>query len=268
MKKIYSAKNHTFVICAYKESKYLEECICSVMAQKVLGEVIITTATPNSHIEDLAQKYNLPLYINPNGGEIAKDWNFGIDQAKTELVTLAHQDDIYEPEFLNCVLKECNRYKHPLIAFTDYGEVREGKRVTENTLLKTKRLMLLPMHVHAWGNCRFIRRRSLSFGSAICCPSVTYVKENLNTPIFESGFRGGLDWQAWEKLSRMKGAFVYCRAILMYHRIHEESATTEIIADNDRTKEDFQMFCRFWPKWIAKIISSLYQKSQDSNAIR
>lgn len=267
MKKIYSAKNHTFVICAYKESEYLEECICSVMAQKVLGEVIITTATPNSHIENLAQKYNLPLYINPDGREIAKDWNFGIAQAKTELVTLAHQDDIYEPEFLSCVLEEFNRYKHPLIAFTDYGEVREGKRVTENTLLKTKRMMLLPLHVHVWGNSRFIRRRILSLGSPISCPSVTYVKENLETPIFESGFRSDLDWQAWEKISRREGAFVYCRDILMYHRIHEDSATTEIIADSDRTKEDFVMFCKFWPKWIAGILIRFYVKSQNSNAI-
>ena len=112
---------------------------------------------------------------------------------------------------------------------------------------------------------KFIRRRILSFGSAISCPSVTYVKENIELPIFEAGFRSDLDWQAWEKLSRQKGAFVYCRDILMYHRIHEESATTEIIADNDRTKEDFAMFCKFWPVWMAKIISSFYQKSQDSN---
>lgn len=267
MKKTYSAKNHTFVICAYKESEFLEECIRSVMAQKVLGSVIMTTATPNPHIEGLAQKYAIPLFINSQGGEIAKDWNFGIGQAETELVTIAHQDDIYEPDFLSSVLEQCNRFERPLIAFTDYGEVRDGSKVTENRLLKTKRLMLLPMHVHMAQNSRFVRRRILSLGSPISCPSVTYIKENLNTPIFESGFRGGLDWQAWEKISRMKGAFVYCNKLLMYHRIHEESATTGLIADNDRTKEDFAMFCKFWPKWMAKIISSFYMKSQDSNQI-
>ena len=265
MKKSYSANNHTFVICAYKESEYLEECIRSVMGQKVLGEVIITTATPNSHIEGLAQKYNLPLCVNPQGGEIAKDWNFGIAQAKTELVTLAHQDDIYEPEFLSGVLKQVNGFEKSLIAFTDYGEIREGKKVTENTLLKVKRMMLLPLHIKAWQNSRFVRRRILSFGAAISCPSVTYVKENLELPIFESGFRSDLDWQAWEKLSRLKGAFVYCRGIRMYHRIHEESATTEIIADNDRTKEDFTMFCKFWPRWIALILEKCYQFSEKSN---
>lgn len=268
MKKSYSAKDHTFVICAYKESEYLEECICSVLSQDVLGKVIIATATPNAHTQGLADKYGILLLINDDGGEIAKDWNFAISQAKTPLVTLAHQDDIYEPEYLSKVLKEINFFEKPLIAFTDYGEIREGKKVTENTLLRTKRLMLLPMHIRMWEKGRFVRRRILSFGSAISCPSVTYVKENIEMPIFVSGFRSDLDWQAWEKISRQRGAFVYCRDILMYHRIHEESATTSIIADNDRTKEDYMMFCKFWPKWIAKIISAFYRKSQDSNAIR
>ena len=263
----YSAANHTFVICAYKESEYLEECIRSVLSQKMLGEVIITTATPNEHIANLSTKYQIPLFINENGGEISKDWNFGLERAKTELVTIVHQDDIYEPEYLCKVLEGINSFVKPLIAFTDYGEIREGKKVTDNTLLQTKRFMLLPMHVHAWGNSKFIRRRILSFGSAISCPAVTYVKENLPLPIFESGFRSDLDWQAWEKISRQNGAFVYCRDILMYHRIHEDSATTEIIGDSGRTKEDFQMFCKFWPKWIAEILIKFYVKSQDSNAI-
>ena len=68
-------------------------------------------------------------------------------------------------------------------------------------------------------------------------------------------------------ISRLRGAFVYCDDILMYHRIHEESATTAIIADNDRTKEDFEMFCRFWPKWIARILERFYRKSEDSNML-
>ncbi len=32
---INTLKNHTFVICAYKESPYLEECIQSLMNQRI-----------------------------------------------------------------------------------------------------------------------------------------------------------------------------------------------------------------------------------------
>ena len=48
---------HTFVICAYKESEYLEECIKSIKNQSIKSKVIITTSTDNLFIRELAEKY-------------------------------------------------------------------------------------------------------------------------------------------------------------------------------------------------------------------
>ncbi|MFR2769325.1 MAG: glycosyltransferase family A protein [Thomasclavelia sp.] len=36
---------HTYVVLAYKQSKYLEECIKSVLNQKFPSKVIIATST-------------------------------------------------------------------------------------------------------------------------------------------------------------------------------------------------------------------------------
>ena len=44
---------HTFVVLAYKESKYLEECIKSVLNQKYRSEVVIATSTPNKFIDKI-----------------------------------------------------------------------------------------------------------------------------------------------------------------------------------------------------------------------
>lgn len=263
----FSKEDFTFVICAYKESPYLEECICSLLRQKLPVSVILVTSTPNEHIENLTKKYKLEYYINTGESGIAQDWNFGLKMAKGRVVTIAHQDDIYEPYFTWKVLKNINKHQRPLIAFTDYGEIRNAQSVTKNRLLNIKRIMLFPLRCTILQNAKFVRRRILSFGAPICCPSVTYIKENLPEPIFTPGYRSDLDWQAWEKISRLSGAFVYCKDILMYHRIHEESETTAIIADNDRTKEDYEMFCKFWPKWIARIIEHFYKKGEVSNEI-
>ena len=229
--------------------------------------VIVVTSTPNEHIRKIVEKYELPYYINTGEGGIAQDWNYGMKMADSRVVTIAHQDDIYEPDFAKNILENINKHDKPLIAFTDYGELRENERVTKNRLLEVKRVMLLPMRIRVLQRSIFVRRRILSFGSPICCPSVTYVKENLPETVFEVGYRGGVDWQAWEKLSKLKGAFVYCTDILMYHRIHEDSETSSIIADSNRTKEDFEMFCKFWPKWIARILEHFYKKSENSNEI-
>lgn len=263
----FKPEDYTFVICAYKESPYLEECICSLKKQQIPVTGILVTSTPNRHIESMVEKYGLKYYINTGASGIAEDWNFGYKMAEGSVVTIAHQDDIYEPEFAKTVLEEINKQKHPLIAFTDYGEIRQEDRVTKNKLLNVKRVMLFPLRSRCLQRIRFVRRRILSFGSPICCPSVTFVKENLPETVFTPKYRSDVDWQAWERLSRLRGAFVYCRDILMFHRIHEESATTAIIADNDRTKEDYEMFCRFWPKRIAGMIEHFYRKGEESNEI-
>ena len=264
---LYTAQNHTFAICAYKESRYLEECIISVMNQRVKSRVLIVTSTPNEHIRKLAEQYSIPLYIRNGKSDIAQDWNFACEQAASELVTITHQDDIYCEEYLQTVLEHVNRAEKPLIIFGDYGEIRGNDVVTDNRLLNVKKVMLFPMRGQkAWKN-KFLRRRILSLGSPICCPSVTFVMDNIPGTVFKSGYQSDVDWQAWEMLSRLDGSFVYCNSLLMLHRIHEESETTRIIADSNRTKEDYEMYCRFWPEWIARLLVRFYAVSQKSNDI-
>ena len=53
----------------------------------------------------------------------------------------------------------------------------------------------------------------------------------------------------------------------MGHRISESSTTTDIINQGIRTKEDYKIFKRFWPKPIAKTLTKLYQKSEKSNSL-
>ena len=260
-------KTHTYAICAYKESPYLEECIKSIQEQTVVSELLIATSTPNDYIKELSDKYSVPLYINEGEKGITQDWNFAYKMAKTELVTIAHQDDVYLPHYTEKILNLEREAKHPLILFTEYGELREDRVVLKNKLMKIKHLMLFPLRFKVFWNSRFVRRRILSLGNPICCPAVTFAKENLPEKVFFDGFRSNEDWEAWEVLSKMKGAFGYSKQVGMYHRIHEGSETSIIIGDNARTKEDFVMFCKFWPKPIAKLLTKIYASSEKSNEI-
>ncbi len=257
--------NHTFVICAYQESRFLEECIRSLKKQTVKSELIMVTSTPNHFIRDMAAKYGIPLEINTGEKGIVQDWNFAYSQAKTKYMTIAHQDDVYKEAYTEVLLREMERSKQTLIGFTDYAEIRYGATVEVNTMLKIKRWMLLPLRCRVLRKSRFIRRRILSLGCPICCPSVMFQKENLPAQIFTAGYRSDEDWQAWERISRRKGDFVYQSSRLTLHRIHEESATTAIIGDNARAKEDYEMFLKFWPPVIARFLVKHYSKSEKSN---
>ncbi len=270
VRKQFAPSEHTFAVCAYGESPYLEECIQSLKGQTTRTNIIMTTSTPSGFLSDISEKYNIPLIVNEKkagNSDIATDWNFAISCAKTPLVTIAHQDDIYKPDFAYKTLENINKTKHPLIAFTDYGEMRGSEEVTDNKLLNIKRIMLLPLRIRSLWKSRFVRRRILSFGSPICCPSVTFVPANLPQKLFISGYLGGIDWQSWERFSRLKGEFVFVNEILMLHRIHPDSATTSIIAGHQRSEEDFEMFCRFWPRWIARIIAHYYRNGEKQNTL-
>ena len=154
-----------------------------------------------------------------------------------------------------------------MIAFTDYAELRGRTAVTDNQLLKIKRLLLFPLRFRALGRFRLIKRGVLSLGCPICCPSVTFVKTNLTYPVFTAGFRSDEDWEAWEIISKRKGSFVYLHKVRMYHRIHEDSETSVILGEHARSKEDYQMFCKFWPRPVAKILVKWYAKSETSNQL-
>ena len=261
----YSGKDHTYVICAFQESEYLEECICSLNNQEVKSNIIMVTSTPNEFLHALCEKYEMPLYRNPGTGGICGDWNFGLSMAETPIVTIAHQDDVYEPWYTKKVLEYMNKGRHPLIFFSDYGEIRNGVREVSNHLLNVKRMMLLPLRPRWTSDSIFLRRRVLSFGSPISCPTVSYFLPNLPQKIFAADYKSDLDWQAWEKISRLKGDFLFCKEICMYHRIHEESTTTEVLQKHGRHREDLEMFMKFWPKIIAHILEWFYQNSEKSN---
>lgn len=257
-------KNHIFAICAYKESPFLERCILSLRKQTVVSNIIMITSTPNEFISKLSEKYQIPLYVNAKGG-IVEDWNFAYEKADAKYVTITHQDDIYFPLYLESVLGKMQEKKNSIIGFSDYVEIRAGKLVRSNKLLKIKRLMLMPLQIEVLQNMKWVRRSILAFGCPICCPSVTFSKEKIIGMPFTTGFRSDEDWEAWEKLSRVNGAFVYIKKQLVGHRIHQESETTKILSDNVRSQEDYIMFKKFWPELIARKLAAVYSKSEKSN---
>ena len=257
--------DHSFVICAYGKSPFLEECVKSLVDQNGNPEILMTTSTPNALIEAVSSKYDLPLLVRDGKSGIADDWNFAISCTETDLVTVAHQDDVYERDYSSRLIAAYENNPDLLIYFTNYGELRDNGSVDSNKLLRIKRGMLFPLKDGRLKRSILVRRRILSCGSAICCPSVSFNLKRLNQPIFETSMKCDLDWQAWERISRQKGSFYYDSKILMYHRIHEESETTHLIGDNTRSREDLEMLNKFWPSGIARLINRAYSKSQQSN---
>lgn len=89
---------HTFVICAYKESPYLLECVASLKQQSVTSNIILATSTPSRTLEALCEEEAIAYVVREGTSGIAPDWNFALSCADTPYVTIAHQDDVYDKD--------------------------------------------------------------------------------------------------------------------------------------------------------------------------
>lgn len=256
-------QKHSFVLCAYKESEYLESCVKSLLNQTVKSEIIMCTSTPNEHIRMVSQKYGLELRIRDGKSDIQDDWNFAVNQAATPWVTVAHQDDLYEKNYVEALLEKLDRYDDGIMFFSDYRPLH-GTSVKPDLNSTIKKILRVPMNLKLLSNKRFFKKLILAFGNSINCPSVAYNIEKIDGDVFTSKLKFGLDWETFYKFAESEGRFLYYNKPLTYYRIHDEATSKEFIVNNKRVEEDIYMFNKFWPESVTKIIMRFYKKAYDT----
>jgi len=259
---------HTFIVLAYGDSPYLADCLASLKQQTVRSRILLATSTPSDHIRNIAGVHGVEVRVTADGQGIAHDWNFGLVQALTPYVTLAHQDDIYLPDYTRRCLQSAARHEDALIVFPDYAEIANGLVRKKNLLLWVKQVMLRLGFIwrESLGTVHQ-KKRLIAFGSPIPAPGVMYNIHRLGGFRFSRHFDSNLDWDAWYRMAGLEGSFIYIRQVLMYHRIHPDSATTGGLKDRIRQSEDLDMFRRFWPEPLARSIAWLYRLSYRSNRV-
>lgn len=253
---------HTFAICAYKESPYLESCVSSLINQSEPSDIIICTSTPNELIYSISKKYGLDVYIRNGESSLKDDWNFAVDTAvyarKAELVTVAHQDDVYRRDYVRELMRAEEKYPD-MILFTS-GSCTIDKDGREISWLseRIKRVLRLLLRLKGLADRSFIKRSALMFGNAICCPSCTYNIRLTGQPLFRDDADFVIDWLTLLRLSSLPGRFICIEKELMCYRVHPASATEKNIKNNNRIKEEYGVFLRIWPKPFAALIMKLY----------
>ncbi len=254
---------HTFSVCAYGDSPYLEQCVRSVLSQTVKSTVILCTSTPCESIERIASKYHLMLYVRKGESNIREDWNFAASRAKTPYVTVAHQDDRYNSNYVEELRKAI--YKNPdfIMYYTGYRPIKDGKVTTDvNCLLRAA--LRFPMRFRILAGSSFFRKASLAFGNSICCPSVTYNLTRIPAPVFTSDMKFNIDWDTFLKYAGADGTFSYNPKILTYYRVHRGATSMAFMENDGRRKEDAAMFAKFWPKPIVRLLMRFYVKAYDT----
>src|SRR5262245_33316911 len=200
--------SHVFAVPAFGEPRWLERCLGSLQRQTVASAIVVTTSTPNAHISAVAEQRGVAVVVNPRAAGIASDWNFALEQASAGWVTLAHQDDWYEPGYVEACLSAVATTTRPLLVFTGATENIDGDT---RTLLNTRIKRVIARAAFLGGRsieARWRKRVPLSFGNPIPCPSVSINRDEARDFRFPEGWRSNLDWRAWCDLAERPGSFV------------------------------------------------------------
>lgn len=252
---------HTFAVCAYKDSPYLENCIRSLMQQSVRARVIVCTSTPSSYITEIAEKYEVPVFVRDGKSDIQADWNFAYETAGTTLVTIAHQDDCYHKDYAKEVQACWKKYPDTTVFTSDCAILKNGEIQKKGLVQMVKMLLRIPLRFHRLANQRWVKKAALMFGNPIICPSCTYNREKLGGPLFQSEFKFALDWDTMWELAGKRGRFFCVERPLIQYRIHEAATTKACIMDDRRYREEAAMFEKIWPKPMVKVLMLFYQKA-------
>lgn len=255
---------HTFAISAYGDSPYLESCLKSLAGQSVSSEIIICTSTPSDYIDMLAEKYDVPVHVRTGEAGIGYDWNFAYQMAGGDMVTIAHQDDMYKSDYVKTLMETKEKYPDMSVFMTGSISIKNGKLVEYGPVEVVKKLLRVPLRVPYFNDLTSVKKAALRLGNPIICPSCAYDKALCGESIFSTDLKFTLDWNTLLELAEKKGRFICVERPLIMYRVHADSATGEALSDGVREKEESDMFDRLLPETFAGMVKEIYKKSYDA----
>jgi len=250
---------HAFVVMAHDDSPFLGGCLASLRGQTTTANILLTTSTPSPFIEATAAAFEVPVLVNPRRDGIAADWNFALNATQARHVTLAHQDDVYAPAFLERTLALLGESPDAVLCFTGYQEITEDGSKTSSKVSKVTHLLEAAT---LWAETTVgpgRMRAFLSLADPVPCSSVTFDRARLTGFAFDDAYRCNLDWDAWLRLVQAGKVFVRAPERLVGRRHNALTATTRLKREGVRQSEDLRMFRRLWPSPLAEIIAWVYR---------
>lgn len=256
-------EKHCFAVAAYGESPYLEELLQSLKQQTVSAGILLCTSTPNEYISALAEKYEIPLRVREGVPGLKEDWNFAYccGSEEAELVTIAHQDDLYYPDYGKAVRNAFRHYPDMSVFCCRYDTINEhGERIS-GLAEGVKRFLRFRLRNHDRADRKNVKLSALRWGNGIGCPSCTYNTRFCEPPLFRNDYRFVIDWETLVRLAGLPGRFICIEKPLMSYRVHQGAETMVNIRNHNREREEREMFEMLHGKRMASLLMHFYRKA-------
>ncbi len=254
---------HVFAVAAYGTSPYLDALLTSLKAQSIPSKIIICTSTPNPQITALSAKHQVPVYVRQGQSSLQADWNFAYQQgaAMAPLVTIAHQDDLYYPDYTKAVLHAWNAYPDMSLFCCRYDTIDAEGRQIPGKAENVKRLLRFRLRNHRASSRRNVKLSALRWGNGIGCPTCTYNRSFCGTELFQNGYKFVIDWDTLVRLAKSPGRFICLERPLMAYRVHSGAETAKQIHNRNREREETEEFRKLHGPLMTRLLMHFYRKA-------
>lgn len=254
---------HCFAVAAYGESPYLPLLLHSLRMQSVESRVIICTSTPNRYITKLSAQFGYPVYVRNGAHGLQQDWNFAYEMGaeRSELVTIAHQDDLYFPDYTKALLHAFQHFPDMSVFCCRYDTIDGEGNTIDGSSEKVKRILRLRLKDHAHADRTSVKLSALRYGNGIGCPSCTYHTKYCPAPLFRNDYKFVIDWDTLIRLAREPGRFICIEKPLMAYRVHAGAETMRNIENHNREKEEREVFRKLHLAPVTDVLMHFYKKA-------
>jgi glycosyltransferase involved in cell wall biosynthesis len=180
---------------------------------------------------------SIQIVQNEESKGLASNWNHAFSLAETDYVCLAHQDDLYDPRYLQTMLDHLEEYPSAGLIHCQARTINEDGTVFHSPIERFK--------LRFWEHMKNMDRgnvyRRLFHGNFICCPSIVY-RRQVHSRV--RGFDTSLSFCSdWDYSFRVLLAGMDIAAVpetLISYRRHRSNATRNHVASLNRYKEEMR----------------------------
>jgi len=254
----------TICIPAYNVNQlYIKRAIKSVENQSSNNWQLYVV--DGSDIQDIAlkqyvdslQNKKIQYLRNEKDRSMAGNWNYSFDHAKSELVTLLHDDDYLSPKYVENMLEVAEEFDGSAAYFCDVSIVNEHNRRAFSVADFIKRF-IKPRGciIHLSGDEGLA---SILNGCYIFCPTICYRKSKLSYSPFSNKWKMVTDLKFYLDVLSEQSVITGINQKLYFYRRHKQNQTSKMTESLDRFKEESDLYdviaslpLKDWPKSISK----------------
>jgi GT2 family glycosyltransferase len=233
----------------YNGAPFLARTIRSLLEQSVAPDQIAciddASTDESAALVGAFDDRSIRLIRNPTQLGLARNWNRALDLARDfDFLTIAHQDDIYETDYLEKVTTALRNHPSAFIAHTKASVIDEKDRFVTLSATRYKDKF--------WPKDPLVERPVeeelglLIRGDYIFCPSVTFRSSAIDAVgRFDEDFEFVPDWDFWLRGLLQGFTIVGVNEKLIRYRAHPQSATAVAEKTFRRYREEIEIVNRF-----------------------